>query len=117
MRRWTAGTAAVAWLLGRIVLGSRWDGVEIAPGLWRDSVGLWQWAILWLLLAGLAIGVAARLTRWSHRMVALVPLLCWIAWSLREGTLGPLPVVIYGLPTLVAWCGPLLAHDALRRRA
>lgn len=116
MDRWTAGTTALVWLMGRLVLGTRWHGVEVAPGVWRDAVGLGQWAILWVLLAALAIGVAARLTRWPHRLLALGPLLGWIAWSLRDGALGPLPVAIYGLPTILAWCGPLLAHDALRRR-
>jgi hypothetical protein len=115
MKRWSAGTAAATWVLGRVVLGARWGGVQVAPGVWRDSVALWQWATLWVLLAVLGFAVASRVPRWPYRLAALVPLLAWIAWSLRGGTLGPIPLAIYGVPTLVAWCGALLVRDAMRR--
>jgi hypothetical protein len=111
---WIAVAAGVAWLLGRIVLGSRWDGVEVAPGVWRDGVGLWQWAMLWLLLAGLGLATARRLRGWAPRLLVLAPLLAWLAWSLREGNLGLIPVIIYGVPTVIAWCCGLLARDATR---
>lgn len=114
MNRWMAATAAMAWALGRMVLGARWEGVQVAPGVWRDSVGLGQWVTLWVLLAVLGLGVARRLRPWRHRLLALVPLLAWIAWSLRAGTLGPIPLAVYAVPTLAAWCGALLARDAIR---
>lgn len=115
MDRWTAATAALAWLAGLVILGTRWHGVEVAPGRWQDAISLRQWAALWALLALLAWSVGGRLTRWPRRTMALLPLLAWIAWSLRAGTLGPVPMVIYGVPTLAAWCGGLLARDAWRR--
>lgn len=115
MHRWTGGAAALAWLSGLLVLGTRWEGIEVSPGVWRDAISLRQWAVLWVVLAVLGTAVAARLPRWPQRALALLPLLCWIAWSLRTGTLGPVAMVIYGLPTVIAWCGGLLARDASRR--
>ena len=115
MHRWTAGTAALVWLAGVLVLGTRWEGIEVAPGVWRDSISLRQWAALWVVLAVVACAVGARLPRWGHRLVALVPLVAWIAWSLRFGALGPLPLVIYGTPTVAAWCAGLLLRDAWQR--
>lgn len=117
MAWWIAGIAALTWLLGRLVLGARWEGVEVAPGVWRDTVSLGQWATLWVLLGLVGLAAARRLPRWSHRVLALAPLLAWIAFSLRHGTLGPVPMVIYGLPTLVTWCVALLAGDRAWRLA
>ena len=117
MNWWTVGTAAAAWLLGRAVLGRRWEGIEVSPGVWRDSVSLSQWATLWVGLAALALVVAGRLPRWPRRLAALLPLLLWIAWSLRGGTLGPIPIVIYDVPTLATWCGGLALGDVCRLMA
>lgn len=116
MARWTIGAATLAWLLGRVVLGTQWGAVESAPGVWQDAISLRQWALLWALLAVLAVAVATVVPRWTHRLLALVPLLAWIGWSLRGGTLWPIALAIYGTPTVLAWCGGLLMRDARWRR-
>ena len=115
MHRWTAGTAALVWIVGVLVLGTRWEGIEAAPGVWQDSISLRQWAALWLILTVSAYAVGARVRSWPHRMLVVTPLLLWIAWSLRHGALGPLPMVIYGVPTVAAWGAGLLVRDAWRR--
>jgi hypothetical protein len=116
MTRWSVGLAVVVLAAGVGLLGTRWEGIEVAPGVWRDSVSLTQWAMLWVLLAIVALVAARRVPRWLQRLLVLMPLLAWIAWSLGGGTLTPLAFVIYAVPTLVVWCGGLALGDALRRR-
>lgn len=108
--------ATLAWLLGRIVLGTRWSAVETTPGVWQDAITLQQWALLWALLGVLAAAVAAVVPRWEYRLLALAPLLAWIGWSLQGGTLWPIALAIYGAPTVLTWCGGLIVHDARWRR-
>jgi hypothetical protein len=88
-------------------------------------VSLGQWAALWVLLVVIAMAGADRLPRLSQRALAPVPLLVWIGWSLRGGTLTPLAFVIYAVPTVAAWGVGLglgdgarfLARTVKRRRA
>lgn len=115
MSRWAALAGLLAWGLGFVILGTRWEGVEVSPGVWRDSVTLRQWTALWVALVLWAVTVAHRIPRWSSRLVALVPLLAWIGWSLRGGTLTPLAFAIYATPTALSWTGALAISDALRR--
>jgi hypothetical protein len=103
--------AAAALTLGIGTLGTRWRGVEVAPGLGEDTVTLVHWARCWAALAVLAVAAAHQLRGWSHRVMTMVPLLSWLAWSLRQGTLGPLAFVIYAVPTLGLWVGALQLTD------
>ncbi len=114
MSRWVALAGLLAWALGVAILGTRWEGVEVSPGVWRDSVTLRQWAALWVALVLCAMTVAHRIPRWWPRLVVLVPLLAWIGWSLRGGTLTPLAFAIYATPTVLAWTVALAVSDALR---
>ncbi len=116
MAMWTVGVAVAVWVAGRVVLGAHWTGVEVSPGVWQDGVSLRQWAVLWILLAAVGAAVAPRLPRWPYRVAALVPLLAWIGWSLSAGTLAPMALVIYGVPTVAAWGAGLLARDMFSRR-
>lgn len=106
--------AAAAWGLARVLLGVEWAGVEVTPGVWRDGVGLQDWAIFWAALALLALAGARWLHGWGPRVLALAPALIWLAWMLW-GSLGPIPWVIYGVPTLVAWVAGWAAGDAATR--
>lgn len=116
MTGWIAGVAVLAWLVGVTVLGLDWQGHETSPGRWADGVSLERWAACWTLLALLAAFSGRRLRGWTARLLALLPLVAWIAWQLRTGTLGPIPMVIYLVPTMLAWSAGLLAGDVVRHR-
>ena len=116
MDRWSVGTAAFVWLLGRVVLGSRWQATEVAPGVWQDAITLNQWMVLWALLAASAFTVAPFISRWPRRLLVLLPLLAWIAWSLRTGTLWPIALALYAGPAVLAWCAASYLRDVVRRR-
>ncbi len=105
------GLAAGLVALGIAVLGTRWDGIEVSPGVWRDSVGLGQWATLWGTLVIVGLAAAVWLLRWRTRLLVVLPLLVWIGWSLRGGTLLPIAFAIYAAPTVLAWCAGLLLGD------
>ena len=111
-----AGIATLAWLIGALVLGFRWAGHQTNAGTWQDGVSLTRWVVCWLLLAVLALGTAPLLPRWRTRLLVLLPLVAWIIWQLRDGALGPLPMVIYLVPTVLVWSGALTASDRLRGR-
>ena len=112
--RGAAVTAAVLWLIGFAVLGTRWHGVEVRPGAWQDAVTLRHWAWFWgaVVVAGASLGGWVR--TWPARVVVLVPLLLWFAVALRAGNLAPLAWLIYALPTSSAWLGGLLLGDLVR---
>lgn len=116
MGGWVAGVAMLAWLIGALVLGRDWQGHEISPGVWADGVSLTRWATCWVVLAVVAAVASRVLRRWTVRLLALLPLITWIAWQLRAGTLGPIPMAIYIVPTTAAWCAGLLIGDLVRRR-
>jgi hypothetical protein len=115
MTGWAVVIATLAWLIGVIVLGFDWRGHERSPGVWADGVSLAQWAACWILLAVLGVGGGRMLRRWSVRLLTLTPLLAWIAWELRGSTLGPIPMVIYICPTVLAWCLGLTTGTLVRR--
>lgn len=100
---------------GIVVLGTSWEGRQIAPGVWRDGVTLTQWAVLWVVLAAIGMAVAAPVRGWRARMTAITPLLLWVAWQLRASALGPPAFVIYAVPTLVVWLAALAGVDWIRR--
>jgi hypothetical protein len=64
----------------------------------------------------LAVATAPRLPRWSLRAWALLPFTLWVAWELRHGALGPIPMVIYLVPTAFVWSAALVSGDWMRRR-
>ena len=116
MAWWTVGLGVGYVVIGMLVLGTRWTGIETAPGQWRDAITLPQWLVFWVALAAGAAAGATRVPRWMPRLLTLVPLIVWIAWSLRHGTLGPIPLAIYGAPTVVAAMLGYAGADFARRR-
>ncbi|HTV02036.1 MAG TPA: hypothetical protein VMF13_15920 [Luteitalea sp.] len=105
--------AATIWLFGLVMLGTRWQGVESAPGVWTDAVSLQRWVLFW---AGLFVGaglVAPWMPRWRHRILALLPLLAWLAVELRHGSLAPVAWLVYATPTAGLWLLGLLAGDRI----
>ena len=116
MTTWCIAVSLLAWCIGVIVLGYEWRGHESAPGVWVDGVSLKQWAACWMLLALLAAGSARVLQGWRARLLALLPLVAWILWHLRVSTLGPIPMVIYVVPTTLVWCGGLLIGSVVWQR-
>ena len=115
MAGWVTGCAVLAWLIGAVVLGLQWQGEERAPGVWVDGVSLRQWLLCWLLLAVLAVSVARLLHSWPARLLAVGPLTAWIVWQLRGSALGPIPMIVYVVPTLLIWCGALQAAVLFHR--
>ena len=113
---WAIGVAGLAWVIGATVLGFDWQGHEHSPGVWADGVSLAQWAACWALLAMLAAATARLLSGWSVRLLTLLPLVGWIVWQLRGNALGPIPMVIYIVPTFLAWCAGLAIADGIRKR-
>ena len=112
-----AAAALLAWLIGVVVLGLDWHGHERAPGVWVDGVSLAQWSVCWSLLALLAIGAGRMLRGWRLQLLTLQPLVAWIVWNLRDSSLGPIPMVIYLVPTAVVWCAGLIAGRATLARS
>jgi hypothetical protein len=112
----TVGIAGAAWLVGALVLGLRWSGRQSTDGAWHDEVSLTRWVLCWALLALLAVATAPRLPRWSLRLWALLPFTLWVVWNLRHGALGPIPMVIYLVPTALVWSAALVSGDWMRRR-
>jgi hypothetical protein len=110
-----AAVALLAWLIGLLVLGLHWEGHERAPGVWVDGVSLTQWVACWGLLALLAIGTGRYLRGWPVRVLALLPLVGWIAWELSGSSLGPIPMIVYLIPTLLVWCAGLIVGKPVRR--
>ena len=115
MKGRVASVGLLAWLIGVVVLGFDWQGHEHSPGVWVDGVSLTQWSVCWGLLALLAMGAGRLLQGWALRLLALVPLGLWMVWQLRGGTLGPIPMVIYLVPTVLVWCAGLILGSAWRR--
>lgn len=106
---WGIGVAVVTWLIGVAVLGQDWQGHQRTPGVWIDGVSPAQWGTCWAALALVAVSTAPHLRGWAVRLLSLVPLVGWIVWQLRAGALGPIPMLVYVLPTGLVWCGALVA--------
>lgn len=115
MRWTTAGISALLLALGILVLGTRWDGIEVAPGVWRDSVTLQRWSAFWIALAVAGVALAGRLGSWSDRIFAVVPVLLWMAWSLRHGSIWPVAFVTYAVPTVLVWLTAVVLTFRVRR--
>ena len=102
MTQFVAASAAVAWLLAWAVLGTDWEGRLDSTGRMVDAVSLGQWAVFWVLLALLGVAVGSRLRGTLPRTAALLPVLAYLAVQLWS-PLGPIPIVIYLVPTLGIW--------------
>lgn len=89
--------------LGVVTLGTAWHGVEVQPGVWRDGVSPARWATFAILLVVVGAGVATRLGSWPRRVLVLVPLLAWVLWQLRAGTLWPIAFGVYGTGIVFCW--------------
>jgi len=111
-----------AWLMtvgvtsvGMGVLGGDWVGRAVSPGHWQDGVSLSRWVVLWALMLLGGAAAASVMPRWLPRLVAILPLLLWIAWQLRGGSLAPIAFGIYSMPTVLAWLAGALLGDAIWR--
>ena len=107
--------AALAVVLALAVLGVQWEGRQAADGQWIDGVSLRQWAAFWTGLAALG-GVTARLVPNTRlRLIAALPMLVLLAYLIGGSALGPIPVVVYLVPTVLVWVGSVAAGDLLQR--
>lgn len=100
--------AAVFWSVvllvgGRLVLGDDWHGHQTTPGVWRDGVLLRTWGLWWAILCVLGGLAARRLASRGSRGMALVPLIGWYGWMLRDSALGPVAWTFYAAVTSAAW--------------
>jgi hypothetical protein len=108
--------SVVVWGAGVLVLGFDWDGIEVAPGVWRDAISLRRWSAFWAAVTCLGLASGPWVRTWSGRAGAILPLLIWLAVQLRSGTLAPIAWLIYATPTVAAWVAGGLAYDVVRRR-
>ena len=116
-RMWrVVGLAVVLWGLGVLVLGTRWEGVEVAPGVWRDAISLPRWAAFWAAVACLGLASAPWVQTMTGRVVAILPLLIWFGIELRSGSLAPIAWLTYATPTVAAWFAGGLVHGLVGRR-
>jgi hypothetical protein len=99
------GLALGILALAVITLGTDWTGVEILPGVWRDRVTPGRWALFGALLVALGLVSGRWVPQWSRRLAVLVPVLLWVLWHLRHGTLWPIAFTIYACAILVCWLG------------
>ena len=107
--------AAFAAALALMVLGLQWEGRQAADGQWVDAVSLWQWTAFWAGLGTLG-GLTSRYVPSTRmRVLAVLPLLVLLAYLVGRSALGPLPVVVYLVPTVLVWFGSMAGGDALRR--
>lgn len=96
------GSAIALLVLAVLILGTNWGGQMAAGGAWVDAVSLPQWAAFLLAVAAVGVMVGPRITSARHRLLSLLPTMVWLAMALW-GTLGPIPLVIYLVPTAVVW--------------
>lgn len=106
-----AGLAAGFVVLAIVLLGTQWDGVEVSPGVWRDRVSLARWAVFDGVLFVIGAAACRSVPRWTARAAVLLPVLLWLAWQLRAGTLWPLALAIYGTAVVVSWFAGCLVAD------
>ena len=99
------GLALGILALAVTTLGTDWTGVEAAPGVWRDRVTPMQWVVFGVLLVVLGVVSGRWVPQWGRRVAVLVPVLAWVAWQLRHGTLWPIALAIYGSGIVLCWLG------------
>lgn len=107
------GSAIALLLLALLILGTSWGGQVSVDGTWVDGVSLRQWAAFLVAVAAVGVVVGPRLTSTRDRLLPLLPTLLWLGIALW-GTLGPIPLVIYLVPTALVWFAAL-AVGARRR--
>jgi hypothetical protein len=114
-----AALAAVLVVLAVLTLGTDWTGVEVAPGVWRDRVTLTHWSFFYGAVALVGVATGRWVLTWPRRLIVLGPVLAWITWQLRLGTLWPIALSLYGTGTVLSWLMGCAASVALagRRRA
>lgn len=113
-----AALAGAVLTLAIVTLGTDWTGVEVAPGVWRDRVTLTHWATFYGAIALLGLATGRWLPTWPRRLVVVAPVLAWMTWQLRTGTLWPVALALYGTGTALAWlfgCG-VASLVVVRRR-
>ena len=88
---------------GLLVLGRDWQGHAAAPGLWRDGVPLRSWGLWWALTFVLGSVTGRSLASRGARALALVPIVGWYGWMLRDSALGPVAWAFYSAVTAAAW--------------
>lgn len=100
------GSAIALLLLALLILGTSWGGQVSVDGTWVDAVSLRQWAAFLVAAAALGVVVGRRITSARDRLLALLPTLVWLGVALW-GPLGPIPLVIYLVPTALVWFAAL----------
>lgn len=96
------GSAIALLVLALLILGTRWGGQMSVDGTWVDSVSLPQWAAFLVAVAAVGVVVGPRVASARRRLLPLLPTMVWLGIALW-GTLGPIPLVIYLVPTALVW--------------
>ncbi len=113
MREVLVAAALVA--AGVMTLGTHWQGVEMQPGVWRDGVSSTQVVVFAGLLVVTGCLAAPHVRSWPRRLIVLLPLLAWLGWQLRHGTLWPIALALYGAGVVFCWLAGLFVGLGLGR--
>jgi hypothetical protein len=100
------GSAVALLVLALLILGTSWGGQVRVDGTWVDGVSLRQWAVFLVAVAAVGVVVGPRITTARDRLIPLLPTFLWLGIALW-GTLGPIPLVIYLVPTALVWFAAL----------
>jgi hypothetical protein len=100
------GSAVALLVLALLILGTSWGGQVRVDGTWVDGVSLRQWAAFLVAVAAVGVVVGPRITTARDRLIPLLPTFLWLGIALW-GTLGPIPLVIYLVPTALVWFAAL----------
>lgn len=100
------GSAVGLLVLALLILGTNWGGQVRLDGTWVDGVSLRQWAVFLVAVAAVGVVVGPRITAPRDRLIPLLPTFLWLGIALW-GTLGPIPLVIYLVPTALVWFAAL----------
>ena len=107
------GSAIALLVLALLILGTSWGGQVTADGTWIDGVSLRQWAVYLVAVAIVGVVVGPRVRSIRDRGLALAPTLVWLGVALW-GPLGPIPLLVYLVPTTAVWLVSLEVGARLR---